>query len=53
MRILIFGATGRTGRELPTHLSEEPNALEEVVRLARVWFETHLAPVQASDHTSA
>ena len=27
-----------------THLFEEPNALEEVARLARVWFETHLAP---------
>jgi dienelactone hydrolase len=36
-----------------THLFEEPNALEEVARLARVWFETHLAPAQASDHTSA
>ena len=36
-----------------THLFEEPNALEEVARLARAWFETHLAPVQASDHTSA
>jgi dienelactone hydrolase len=35
-----------------THLFEEPNALEEVARLARVWFETHLAPAQASDHTS-
>jgi dienelactone hydrolase len=36
-----------------THLFEEPNALEEVARLARVWFETHLAPAQASDHTCA
>jgi dienelactone hydrolase len=35
-----------------THLFEEPNALEEVARLARVWFETHLAPAQASDHAS-
>jgi dienelactone hydrolase len=35
-----------------THLFEEPNALEEVARLARVWFETHLAPAQASDHSS-
>jgi dienelactone hydrolase len=34
-----------------THLFEEPNALEEVARLARAWFETHLAPAQASDHT--
>jgi dienelactone hydrolase len=36
-----------------THLFEEPNALEEVARLARVWFESHLTPAQASDHTSA
>jgi putative phosphoribosyl transferase len=36
-----------------THLFEEPNALEEVARLARAWFETHLAPAQASGHTSA
>jgi putative phosphoribosyl transferase len=35
-----------------THLFEEPNALEEVARLARVWFETHLPPAQPSDHTS-
>ncbi len=35
-----------------THLFEGPNALEEVARLARAWFETHLAPAQASDHTS-
>jgi pimeloyl-ACP methyl ester carboxylesterase len=27
-----------------THLFEEPGALEEVARLARGWFETHLAP---------
>jgi putative phosphoribosyl transferase len=33
-----------------THLFEEPNALEEVARLARAWFVTHLAPAQASDH---
>ena len=36
-----------------THLFEEPNALEEVARLARVWFETYLKLAQASDHTSA
>jgi putative phosphoribosyl transferase len=35
-----------------THLFQEPNALEEVARLARVWFETHLAPAQAPAHTS-
>src|ERR1700716_2820837 len=29
-----------------THLFEEPNALEEVARLARWWFENHLAPAQ-------
>src|SRR5207245_2521526 len=27
-----------------THLFEEPGALEEVARLAREWFERHLAP---------
>ncbi|HEV8638604.1 MAG TPA: alpha/beta fold hydrolase [Chloroflexota bacterium] len=27
-----------------THLFEEPGALEEVARLARTWFEMHLAP---------
>jgi hypothetical protein len=27
-----------------THLFEEPGALEEVARLARGWFERHLAP---------
>jgi len=27
-----------------THLFEEPGALEEVARLARVWFEGHLGP---------
>jgi putative phosphoribosyl transferase len=26
-----------------THLFEEPGALEEVARLAREWFETHLS----------
>jgi putative phosphoribosyl transferase len=36
-----------------THLFEEPNALEEVARLARVWFETYLKLAQASDHASA
>jgi putative phosphoribosyl transferase len=35
-----------------THLFEEPNALDEVARLARAWFEIHLAPAQASYHTS-
>jgi putative phosphoribosyl transferase len=35
-----------------THLFEEPNALEEVARLACAWLVIHLAPAQASDHTS-
>jgi dienelactone hydrolase len=35
-----------------THLFEEPNALEKVARLARVWFETHLARAQVCDHAS-
>jgi alpha-beta hydrolase superfamily lysophospholipase len=35
-----------------THLFEEPDALEEVARLARAWFETHLAPAQPSDRTA-
>jgi putative phosphoribosyl transferase len=30
-----------------THLFEEPGALEEVARLAREWFERHLAPADA------
>jgi dienelactone hydrolase len=30
-----------------THLFEEPGALDEVARLARDWFEHHLAPVAA------
>jgi dienelactone hydrolase len=29
-----------------THLFEEPGALDEVARLAREWFERHLAPVE-------
>lgn len=35
-----------------THLFEEPNALERVARLARAWFETHLASAHASDPIS-
>jgi dienelactone hydrolase len=31
-----------------THLFEEPGALEEVARLARQWFEQHLAPDSAT-----
>jgi putative phosphoribosyl transferase len=31
-----------------THLFEEPGALDEVARLAREWFERHLAPSRAS-----
>jgi putative phosphoribosyl transferase len=30
-----------------THLFEEPGALDEVARLAREWFEHHLAPAEA------
>jgi putative phosphoribosyl transferase len=30
-----------------THLFEEPGALDEVARLAREWFETHLQPAEA------
>ena len=30
-----------------THLFEEPGALDEVARLAREWFERHLAPAEA------
>jgi dienelactone hydrolase len=30
-----------------THLFEEPGALDEVARLAREWFRTHLAPAAA------
>jgi len=29
-----------------THLFEEPGALDEVARLAREWFERHLAPAE-------
>jgi dienelactone hydrolase len=29
-----------------THLFEEPGALDEVARLARAWFERHLAPAE-------
>jgi len=29
-----------------THLFEEPGALEAVVALARIWFETHLVPTE-------
>jgi len=34
-----------------THLFEEPGTLEEVARLARRWFEQHLAPT-ADDETA-
>ena len=30
-----------------THLFEEPGALDAVARLAREWFERHLAPTEA------
>jgi putative phosphoribosyl transferase len=30
-----------------THLFEEPGALDEVARLAREWFENHLAPAES------
>jgi putative phosphoribosyl transferase len=30
-----------------THLFEEPGALDQVARLAREWFERHLAPAEA------
>jgi putative phosphoribosyl transferase len=35
-----------------THLFEEPGALEEVARLARGWFERHLASGEASEPRS-
>lgn len=36
-----------------THLFEEPGTLEEVVRLARNWFTTHLTADAAQDSASA
>jgi hypothetical protein len=36
-----------------THLFEEPGALEEVARLARAWFELHLAPGAATEREAA
>jgi dienelactone hydrolase len=35
-----------------THLFEEPGALEEVARLARMWFEVHLGRRQESGHAA-
>ena len=35
-----------------THLFEEPGKLEEVARLARLWFEGHLGRVQESDYAA-
>jgi putative phosphoribosyl transferase len=35
-----------------THLFEEPGALEEVARLARLWFEGHLGRMQESDYAA-
>jgi putative phosphoribosyl transferase len=35
-----------------THLFEEPGALDEVARLAREWFECHLAPVEPNRESS-
>jgi hypothetical protein len=35
-----------------THLFEEPGALEEVARLARMWFEGHLGRVVESDYAA-
>jgi putative phosphoribosyl transferase len=35
-----------------THLFEEPGALDEVTRLAREWFERHLAPVEPNRESS-
>ena len=35
-----------------THLFEEPGALDEVARLAREWFERHLAPVEPNRESS-
>lgn len=34
------------------HLFEEPGKLEEVARLARLWFEGHLGRVQESDYAA-
>lgn len=36
-----------------THLFEEPGALDEVARLAREWFERHLAPEDPDRRTPA
>jgi dienelactone hydrolase len=33
-----------------THLFEEPGALEEVARIAALWFQHHLAASQSPDH---
>jgi hypothetical protein len=33
-----------------SHLFEEPGALEEVARLARLWFDHHLRPMPAEAH---
>lgn len=35
-----------------THLFEEPGALEEVARLARMWFEEHLGHRRESDYAA-
>jgi putative phosphoribosyl transferase len=35
------------------HLFEEPGALEEVARLARDWFLTHLQPGAPSEQAEA
>jgi putative phosphoribosyl transferase len=35
-----------------THLFEEPGALEQVARLARMWFEGHLGRLQNSDYAA-
>ena len=35
-----------------THLFEEPGALEEVARVARMWFEGHLGRVEESDYAA-
>jgi hypothetical protein len=44
-RHLPIGCHNWAGRSvLATHLFEEPGALDEVARLARVWFERHLLP---------
>lgn len=36
-----------------THLFEEPGTLEEVARLARHWFERHLAPIPGTSRRTA